>query len=133
MSSPTPTYGPMWFKPGHIFRRGDLPIYLTDFSNNQIDPFMIRYTLFYNQPGNPNPVQVGPARRVPVRAALGEYYVSGIAGDCGVAGDWFVEWYYQENSDSEEVMDNYPFRVVDSTQFTVTSCTPCGGTKPSSW
>ena len=78
------------FKWGQVFQRGDLPIFITDLANNPVSPFKVTYTLFYVGSGCAR--QVGPADRVPVQADVGEYYVSGVAGECAQPGDWLVEW-----------------------------------------
>jgi len=111
-----PVFGPGMFKPGHVFQRGDLPIWISDLAGNPFGPAVITYTLYHYEAGCPDPIQAGAADRRPVNAGLGEYYVSGIAGEFGQPGDWFVRWTYQETLDSPETEDIYPFKVFDSSQ-----------------
>jgi len=103
------------FKWGQVFQRGDLPIFITDLANNPVSPFKVTYTLFYVGSGCAR--QVGPADRVPVQADVGEYYVSGVAGECAQPGDWLVEWKYQESFSSPCIADRMGFKVFNTAQY----------------
>lgn len=124
-------FSPGVFVWGHVFQRGDLPLYIQDATGNPASPSIVQYTMFRYVKGNPNPVQVGPCGRTPVTADLGEYYATGVAGECGQPGDWFVQWVYQEAFDSQKVEAIFPFKVFNSADFPVacatsTSSSSCG-------
>ncbi len=121
-----PTFSPGIFQVGHVFQQGDLPFYSTS-GGNASDPYLVTYTVFWLNPQDPNPVQVGAAGRTPLHAATGEYYASGIAGTCGQPGNWYVEWTYQETSGSPSVKVVFPFKVFDSAQYCVPCCGQSGG------
>jgi hypothetical protein len=124
-----PTFGPSIFKYGHVFQRGELPIYISDLSGNPVSPAIVTYTIFRYEAGNPNPIQVGAADRTPVNAGIGEYYVSGVAGEFGQPGEWFVRWRYQADIDSPVTEDYYPFEVLDTSQL----ASSCGKTGKFGW
>lgn len=119
-----PKFSPGVFQMGHVFQRGDLPLYVSDAAGNPLSPQTVRFTLFRYNPGNPNPVQIGPADRTPVQADIGEYYVTGIAGECGgQPGDWFVRWTYQYNSSSPMTQDVFAFKVFNPNDYLPTCAT----------
>lgn len=109
------------FKWGHVFQRGDLPIYVTDLTGNPLGPYSITYSMYYHDNGTR--VRVGPSGRIPVQADVGEYYVTGVAGQCGQPGDWCVEWVIQEYSDSPLVSETYCYKVFNTAEY----CSPSGG------
>lgn len=113
------------FVRGHSFQRGDLPLFLVDASNSPISPYVVRYTIFY-VPKSGCPIRAGASDRTPVMAAVGEYYATGVAGECHQPGDWYVLWWYQESIDSVKVELKYPFKIFDSSQFAV-ACAPTRG------
>lgn len=116
------------FKRGYIFQRGDLPLFITDSSGNATNPYKVTFTLYYRAGNSPCELQVGPIDRTPVQAKIGEYYVSGVAGECGQPGQWYVEWKYQESFGSQWVTDKMGFSVFETTQFAPVTYTsyPCG-------
>jgi hypothetical protein len=121
-------FSPGVFVWGHVFQRGDLPLFIRDPAGNPASPAVVSFTLFYYPKGSSNPQQVGAANRTPVTADLGEYYVSGVSGEGGQPGDWYVRWVYQESVDSEQVEAIFPFKVFDSSQYgrTTAVSTSCG-------
>ena len=105
------------FKWGYVFQRGDLPIFITDTAGNPVSPYKVTFTLFRYAKGACSPMQVGPCDRTPVMADVGEYYVSGVAGQCGQPGDWFVDWKFQESFGSTFSGDRFGFKVFDTSQL----------------
>jgi hypothetical protein len=105
------------FKWGYVFQRGDLPIFITDTAGNPVSPFKVTFTLFRYSKGACGPMRVGPCDRTPVMADVGEYYVSGVAGQCGQPGDWLVEWKFQESFGSQFALDRFGFKVFDTSQY----------------
>lgn len=138
--SPLPSSSPGVFPWGYVFQRGDLPIYITDPAGNPSSPAVITYTLFYYPKGSGCAFQAGPSNRTPVTAGVGSYYVSGVSGECGQPGRWFVQWNWQETIDSPAHQDIFGFVVFDSatgfkpaqpccTKFPRCNC-GCSGTPP---
>lgn len=115
----------MW---GHVFQRSDLPLIIRDAVGNLTSPAVVTYTMYRYVKGCPNPSRVGAECRTPVTAGVGEYYVSGIAGEGGQPGDWFVQWVYQESIDSEKSEVLFPFKVYGTSEFNISSS--CGCSKP---
>jgi hypothetical protein len=113
------------FKWGHPFQRGDLPIYITDTAGNPLDPYSIKFTLLYqprkhyeDRPAVPcHPVIAGPCHRVPVQAALGEYYATGCAGECGQPGQWYAKWVVEEYFQGPLLEEMFGFEVFDTAQY----------------
>jgi len=117
-----PTFSPGVFPLGYVFQRGDLPIYLSDMAGTSIDPATITFTIFRYEPGNPNPIQAGASERIPVHHTVGEFYATGVSGECGQPGDWFVRWRYQELPDSPLIEDIFPFKVFDTAKYAPGGC-----------
>lgn len=105
------------FRWGHVFQRGDLPNFVTDMAGYPANPYKLTFTLFYYPKGACCPMRVGPIDRTPVNADIGEYYVSGVAGQCGQPGDWYVEWKLQEAFGSQVSTDLFGFKVFDTAQY----------------
>lgn len=112
-----PDSSPNVFSWGHVFQRGDLPLYMADAAGNPIAPARVSYTLLYYPRNGSCCTTIGPEGRTPVQADLGEYYVSGVAGEGGQPGDWSVLWLYQETFDGPEVEVPFHFKVFESSQF----------------
>lgn len=122
----------------HVFQSGDLPIYFAK-PSGPIDPYSVSYTFKYTPKGSECPIVAGPSNRTPVRTGVGEYYATGIAGQCGQpGGTWVICWQYQETlgSPTQEVCQT--FVVFDSSTYCAPSCTPsqdpcgCGPSSPCS-
>lgn len=105
------------FRFGHVFQRGDLPIYITDLADNPMSPYLVRYTMYYWPKGSQSKIRVGAEDRTPVNTGVGEYYATGVAGQCGQPGDWCVEWKIQESFGSPMVTEVFNFKVFDSSQY----------------
>ena len=105
------------FRFGHVFQRGDLPLYITDLSNNPMSPYSVKYTMFYYPKNSQCSVRVGAEGRTPVTTGVGEYYATGVAGQCGQPGEWYVEWLIQESFDSPVVKECFRFKVFDTSQY----------------
>lgn len=110
----------------HVFQSGDLPIF---FSNalGPVDPYLVSYSFRYTPKGSECPILAGASGRTPVRMGVGQYYATGIAGQCGQPGDrWEICWTYQETLTSpvQEVCN--PFVVFDTGAYCPTSAN-CGG------
>ncbi len=101
------------FRWGHIFERGDLPLCVVDSSQNPVGPARVSYTLYQVVRGY-QLQRIGPENRSPATAYLGEYYVTGFAGDGGQPGCWLVRWRYQISFGSPPIEKDTRFRVVDS-------------------
>ena len=129
---------PNVFRFGHVFQRGDLPIYLKDLGGNPIDPFSITFTLYrypkdHEIQHNPNLIRVGPCDRRPVKADIGEYYVTGVAGECGQPGEWVVKWKYQETSLTTTIEADSAFTVWDTSTISARPCSCRCCPKVESW
>lgn len=112
-----PKHSPGIFKMGHVFQRGDLPLYVMDNAGNPVSPQKVTFTI-YRYDRNGTAVQIGPADRTPVNVGVGEYYVTGIAGDCGgQPGDYFVKWTYQYNLSSPLTSDVMGFKVFNPSDY----------------
>lgn len=128
------------FRWGQVFQRGDLPIFITDNAGNPLDPHKITYNLLYqprrhhnlcsappshhsghfpgHHSGFPNhAVVAGPCHRIPVQAALGEFYVTGCAGQGGQPGQWFVRWVIQEFFQGTLMSETFGFDVFDTARY----------------
>lgn len=133
MAAPVVRFSPGIFVWGHVFQRGDLPLFVRDLAGNPVSPAVVSYTLFRYPKGIPNPIQVGAEGRTPVTADVGEYYVSAVSGEGGQSGDWYVRWIWQESIGSLETEVVFPFKVYDSSQFASagsSGCFSCGRTHP---
>ncbi len=122
MTPVRPPLSPGIFAFCQLFQRGDLPLLLKGSNNQPTDPFRVTYALYLIQPGVPDPLLIGCEDRTPVKAAVGEYYVSGRAGEGGQLGDWFVRWQYQVVEDGALVEVLFPFKVYDKAMFTTDPC-----------
>jgi len=123
----TATSSPGVFRVGHVFQRGDLPLFVTDLAGNAVTPYKVTFTIFYQSSGDVCARQVGPSDRTPVQAAIGEYYVSGVA--CGQSGQWYVEWKLQEGASTSLVSERMGFQIFDSSRLspsTYISGSSCG-------
>jgi hypothetical protein len=114
---PFPKSSPGVFVWGHVFQRGDLPLYVYDGAGNPFSPSKVTFTMYHTPKGQSCPRQCGPANRTPVTAGVGEYYVSGVAGELGQTGDWTVKWVYEEAPGWPAVEVPFHFKVYDSSQF----------------
>lgn len=114
---PASMSSPGVFTWGHVFQHGDLPIFVTDTSGNPLSPFSVKYSMYYTPKNATCPVRVGPLDRTPVQIDVGEYYATGVAGQCGQPGDWCVEWKIQEFFDGPWISETFCFKVFDSSQF----------------
>jgi len=103
---------PKTFKWMQLFQRGDLALFLQDGKLVPSDVSLIFFALY--QVKGQSRVPRGPQRRTPAKGALGEYYVTGLAGESGQPGDWIIVWTYQAEPGDPLVNVEYPFKVVDS-------------------
>ena len=101
------------FRWGHVFTVGDLELNLQDSCGNPFTPVSISYTLYQMQQGN-TLKQIGPSGRIPVSSKVGNFYVTGTAGECGQPGLWVVRWSYQKTFSSSIIEEDCFFQVVDS-------------------
>jgi len=102
---------------GHVFQRGDIPFYVTDLAGNPLSPYSVRYTMYFTPKNGTCPVRVGPEDRIPVQVDVGEYYATGVAGQCGQPGDWCVRWKAQEVFEGPTISDTFCFKVFDYAQY----------------
>lgn len=112
------------FKCGHLFQRGDLPIYVTDGFGSPFSPYSIKYTLFYSYCNRL--IAVFPCNRIPVQGDIGEYYATGYAGEGGQPGQWYIEWVLQEYFDGPLQGDRFGFEVFSPAEFQQNPCRPNG-------
>jgi hypothetical protein len=113
------------FRNGQVFQRGDLPIYITDTYGNPLDPYSVTYTLLFqpkkhyvDRPAVPlHSLVAGACGRTPVKAAIGEYYVTGCAGGCGQPGQWYARWVIQEYFQGPLMEETFGFEVFDTAQY----------------
>lgn len=110
---------------GHVFQRGDLPLFVTDFSGNPVGPYKVTYTMYFHPSNAACGFRVGPEDRTPVNVGTGEYYATGIAGQCGQPGTWCVVWKVQEVFEGPVISDKFCFQVFDASQY----CPPGGGSQ----
>lgn len=103
---------PKCFRYLQLLQRGDLPIYISDRAG-PVSPFRVTFTMFQVRP-NGTKFQVGPAHRTPAAGVVGEYYVTGHAGEQGQPGDWIVRWEYQRSFDGAFQTKEMEFRVLDA-------------------
>jgi hypothetical protein len=94
--------------------RGDLALYLSD-EAGPVAPTSVSYTLFFVRPDF-SLLEVGASRRVPVSGAVGEYYVTGRAGELGQPGRWLVRWEYQLSPHAPAQVKDKCFYVQDAVQ-----------------
>lgn len=113
------------FKWGHVFQRGDLPIYIMDAVGSPFSPFKVTYTILFQpklhntdgQHRQDHLTKIWPCDRIPVQADIGEYYGTGCAGEGGQPGQWFVEWTIQEYLDGPLQADRFGFEVFNTAEF----------------
>lgn len=92
--------------------RGDLALFISD-PAGPVSPYLVTYTLFKIR-SDKTWFQVGPADRTPARGAVGEYYVTGRAGESGQPGLWAVRWTFQRSIASAFQTKSQRFLVVDA-------------------
>lgn len=97
------------------FERGDLGIRLTDEHGNPYNPVRIWYTMYQPLPGGLSLRQIGPERQTPVQGSVGEFYVTGRAGELGQPGEWLIRWTYQKAIGSEVRTMGVSFHVTVNT------------------
>lgn len=98
---------------GQDIQRGMLGVWLSDYVNCPISPFRVSYTLFMVTPSG-QLTQVGPCNRTPAKGDIGEFYVTGIAGDLGQPGRWLIRWTYQVSFNGPCYYEQMPFDVLDA-------------------
>jgi hypothetical protein len=103
---------PKTFRYLQVLQRGDLPIYICS-RNGPVSPYAVSYTLYQQRPDGTK-FQVGPAGRTPAEGEVGEYYVTGRAGESGQPGCWTVVWTWQRSFDGATETKNMEFRVEDA-------------------
>lgn len=103
---------PKTFRYMQVLQRGDLPIYLCD-ANGPVSPYKITFTLFQQRPDGTS-FQVGPQHRTPAEGEVGEFYVTGRAGESGQPGCWHVRWEWQRSFDGAYETKEMEFRVEDA-------------------
>jgi hypothetical protein len=120
------------FTYGHLFQRGDLPLFVTDYTGNPFSPYSVQYALFHQPKDSPNLQRSGPCGRIPVQADVGEYYATGYAGECSQPGQWFIRWFLQEYFGGSTVEAEFGFVVYDSSSYSASGAVSnqscgCGG------
>ena len=112
------------FRWQHLFQRGDLQLFLCD-GTGPFHPVSIRYQMYRVLPCGARQA-VGPPIRYPARGRLGEFYVTGRAGEHGQPGDWLIRWSFQRNFYDQLSHVEQCFRVVDATlRDNTTGQVPC--------
>jgi len=110
---------PGTFRYGHLFQRGDLPIYITDVAGNPLSPYKVTYQLLVTPKNARGLMVVGPCHRTPVKADEGEYYATGYAGECSQPGQWFIRWFLQEYFEAPLTTADFGFAVFNPADFHV--------------
>lgn len=95
-----------------FLERGDLPIYIS-LSSGPVSPYQITFTLFEVRSDH-SLRQAGASGRVPAQGVVGEYYVTGRAGDLGQPGRWLIRWEYQHTETSPVQVKEMCFYVQDA-------------------
>lgn len=88
-----------------------MAIYLST-SDGPVDPVGISYTLFQVR-SDQSLVQVGSSH-TPTHGGVGEYYVTGRAGELGQPGNWLIRWEYQYTAMSLPETKEDTFVVQDA-------------------
>lgn len=95
-----------------LLQRGDCSIFISD-ATGAVSPAQITYTIYQKRPDGSRR-QVGPAGRTPGRGCVGEFYVTGRAGEGGQPGDWVVRWEYRRSFQGYPEVKEQEFRVLDA-------------------
>lgn len=103
---------PKTFRYMQVLQRGDLPVYLCD-KRGPVSPHGVSFTLYQRRPDG-SQFQVGPMARAPAEGEVGEYYVTGRAGESGQPGCWLVRWEWQRSFDGATQTKDMEFRVEDA-------------------
>jgi hypothetical protein len=103
---------PKQFRYRQLLQRGDLPIFICDRAG-PVSPVWVRYTMYHILRCGARR-RIGPARRVPVSGKVGEFYVSGRAGDLGQPGSWLVLWEWRYGHTSATQSKEMQFEVLDA-------------------
>ena len=111
--------GPKAFRWGDLIQRGDVSIwfYQVDISGSYLSgdvrPFRVRYCLYQVLPGGSR-LLIGSPNRTPVQGNVGEYYLTGHAGEGGQPGTWIVVWRYQPFFEDDIYEREQSFVVQDA-------------------
>ena len=97
------------FTTGQVLGQGDLSIFLTDDMGNPTNAYEIFYAIYYVDPVSAVEVLIGPAQRVPVNPAVGEYYASLMIPNNAKTGCYRIRWLFRETavSPQEGVVQNF--------------------------
>lgn len=95
-----------------LLQRGDLTLKLKGPRGHSLRPIQVQFRTFQVR-ADGSKFQVGPIR-TPVEGALGEFYVTGYAGELGQPGEWEVEWRYQKDRGSPVQIVQERFLVKDA-------------------
>lgn len=108
---------------GDILAPDTLPIFFKSATFQPVDPFEVKYSLYWYSPSCPtSPTLIGEGMQTPVRGMVGYYYVSGVAGQCGGPGCWFVRWYYREFDGGPLSSIDYAFKVAPPVSACSSAC-----------
>lgn len=99
------------FLRGQQLGRSDLNIFLTNSSGHPVNAAEISYAIYDNTTNQE--VLVGPLRRIPVNASIGEYFVSLIIPLDANLGDYRVRWSMREMVGGPLQSVVQPFTVQD--------------------
>ena len=107
-----------------MFQADDLTVFFTG-PSGATDPYSVTYTMYWTPKNSECPKAVGAIDRIPVRTGIGEYYATGIAGQCGQPGDgWKVVWRFRDTANSPLQEVTQGFVVFDTGKYCPGSCTP---------
>jgi len=95
-----------------LLQRGDCSIFISD-ARGAVSPAVVTYTLF-QQRTDGSRRQVGPAGRTPARGDVGEFYITGRAGESGQPGIWTVQWTFQRDFQGRKETKEQSFQVLDA-------------------
>ena len=111
------------FTPGQILDRHDLDIFLNNPQGNPTNAFEISYSICFVDAGPPeSEVLIGSPNRVPVNAAVGEYFASMMVPPTATLGDYRIKWTFREYAGAPEQQVVQEWGIVNTA-----AVAPAGG------
>lgn len=106
---------PVTWERGDMLGRGDLDVFLTNASGNPANAYQIMYSIVYVDPGPPEMEIPLPSQtdRVPLNAAVGEYYAPMQIPWSARYGTYRIRWIFMEFVDTPPRQVTQEFSVVE--------------------